>query len=236
MNIENLISKYKRAKLGEPSSVIPLGKISTEALNTVKKSLDSKYDLTDPKYATSEFVFYDTRRIVAKTKHMMTTKQLFTSLDFDYELFDIVSPIIREIQDQIGRFDASLVQIATLLPQQKLQWHVDTFLYQQFSNKIHIPLTTNDKAYYDVLVNGKVLRKNMGLGNFWNINNLDLHRSINLGDVPRSHLIIDFIQEDVLDVLDNSGINYYHHRLPEMSEKEKRQYAELDEFVKTLNR
>ena len=131
--------------------------------------------------------------------------------------------------------EPSLIQIATILPGQKLSWHCDTFLYQQFSNKIHIPLFTNDHAFYDVFVRGNLERINMTTGRVWNINNLDLHRSVNNGDTIRSHLIIDFIDVDVLKALDETGINYFHHNLPEMGDKSRMQLASLREWFKESN-
>lgn len=234
MNIENLIDSHKCSKFGFPESACIIGDINVNTLNEVKDNILGTYDLASEDYATEELVFYKTRRIVAKTSHIRTEKQLYTSIDFDNKLIGLVQPIIKEVQRVLGDVDPSLVQIATILPGQKLAWHVDTFLYQQFSNKIHIPLVSNDCAFYDVLVKGKIKRTNMSVGHIWNINNLDLHRSINLGDTFRSHLIIDFVNRSTLEILNSTGINYFHHRLEHMSEREALQIEELNRYASLL--
>lgn len=227
MNIDTLIEQYKCKKIGNPVTALPLLEIDSEVFNSVRNKIAEEYDLASEDYATQEKVFFNTRRIVTKTKHIKTEKQLYTSADFDTKLLDIIQPLLDVIKTVVPNSDATLVQIATILPSQQLMWHVDTFLYQQFSNKIHVPLFSNNQSFYDVYIDNTVRRIHMNEGKIWNINNLDLHRSINLGTTIRSHLIIDFIDNNVLDVLNDSGINYFHHRLEHMSKKGEDQLLSL---------
>lgn len=235
MNIENLIEQYKCKKLGNPASAAILGQIDPAVFASSKAAILDCYSLEDEKYSTKEPVFFDTRRLVAKSKFIKTSRQLYTDADFDGALIGIVEPLVEQVKCYLKNSEPTLIQIATLLPGQKLAWHIDTFLYQQFSNKIHIPLSTNKNAYYDVLVDGVVKRINMTEGSVWNINNLDLHRSINLGTTARSHLIMDFVDSDVLEILEQTGINYFHHRLDSMSAKENLQLTQLVEYSKRLS-
>jgi hypothetical protein len=140
-------------------------------------------------------------------------------------------PIINQVKQYLPNAEPTLVQLATVLPNQKLTWHVDTYLYQQFSNKIHIPLYTNADATYEVFLENKHYEKiNMTEGSIWNIDNLVLHRSVNNGDSFRTHLIIDFIDNTVLAELEKLEVNYFHHNLPHMSE-----YAlKVSELLKSL--
>ena len=222
----------KIKKLGDPTTAVQIGVLDAELFAQTCASISDKYSLSDPKYATVERMFFDTRRIVVKTKYIKTEKQLYTDLDFDYFLIDLIDSVVENIKQFIPNAEPTLIQIATILPDQKLEWHVDTFLYQQFSNKIHIPLFSNSGAFYDVWNSEtkSVSRIHMTEGVIWNINNLNLHRSINTGSTPRSHLILDFIDRDILSVLEESGVNYFHHRLPEMSLKERRQQEQLRDF------
>jgi len=223
MNIDQLILENKCNKLGNPISVVKIADIPLDVFNKVKSVIFNKYDLEDDIYSTKEFVFYETRRIVVKTPHMMTSKQLYSSLDFDQELLEICRPLIEEVQKYLPNSDPTLLQIATILPGQKLKWHVDTYLYQQFSNKIHIPLQTNDQATYEIFLEDTTYQKNhMTEGGIWNINNLILHRSVNLGAASRTHIIIDFIDQDILNILNKSKINYFHHNLPHMMDYSKK--------------
>lgn len=232
MNIDQLILDHKCKKLGNPVATVNVADIPTAIFKSVKSSIYNKYNLEDEMYATKEFVFYETRRIVGKTPHMMTKEQKYSSLDFDYDLLEICDPIIKEVQKYLPNSEPSVLQLATILPGQKLKWHIDTYLYQQFSNKIHIPLQTNDQATYEIFLEDKTYRKdNMSVGSIWNINNLVLHRSVNLGATARTHIIIDFIDKDILDTLNSTGINYFHYNLPYMTEYSDRVIKILSEIL-----
>jgi hypothetical protein len=197
---------------------VEIANIPTDVFNGVKNTIFEKYNLEDEMYATKEFVFYETRRIVGKTPYIMTTEQKYSTLDFDYNLLEICEPIIKEVQKYLPNSEPSLLQLATILPGQKLKWHMDTYLYQQFSNKIHIPLQTNEETTYEIFLEDKTYKKtHMSAGSIWNINNLVLHRSVNLGTTSRTHIIIDFIDRNILNTLNNTGINYFHHNLPYMT-------------------
>ena len=217
MNIDQLILDHKCKKTGNPIATVKVADIPTDIFDHVKNTIYSKYNLEDEMYATKEYVFYETRRIVGKTPHIMTTEQQYSTLDFDYDLLEICNPIIKEVQKYLPNSEPSLLQLATILPGQKLKWHMDTYLYQQFSDKIHIPLQTTEQATYEVFLEDKTYKKeHMIQGSIWNINNLELHRSVNLGTTSRTHIIMDFIDRDVLNILNNTGINYFHYNLPHM--------------------
>lgn len=217
MNIDQLILDHKCKKIGDPISTVKVADIPLDVFNSIKNTIFEKYNLEDEMYATKEFVFYETRRIVGKTPHMMTREQKYSTLDFDHELLEICDPIIKEVQKYLPNAEPSLIQLATILPGQKLKWHIDTYLYQQFSNKIHIPLQTNEQSTYEVFLEDRTYKKeHMTQSSIWNINNLELHRSVNLGTTPRTHIIIDFIDREVLNILNDTGINYFHYNLPYM--------------------
>lgn len=227
MNLEYLVTNYKKDKIGNPQSIVEIGDIPSSVTETVINSVLSSYDLEDEKYSTKENVFFDTRRIVARNNYNKRSEQLYSNLDFDDNLIKISQPIIQEINAILPAYVPLLMQIATILPGQSLKWHIDVFLYQQFANKLHIPLITNDESFFDVYINDKVHRTNMKVGKIYNINNLALHRSINSGSTSRSHLIIDFIDTETLNVLVDSGVNFFHTRLDSMSKKEETAIMEL---------
>lgn len=219
MTIDQTISNFKCKKLGSPTSAIKISDIPSDVFLKFRDNITAKYNLEDEMYATREFVFFDTRRIVAKTPFIKTTEQKYTNLDFDFTLFDMCQPIVDQVKQYLPNSEPTLVQLATVLPGQKLKWHIDTYLYQQFSNKIHIPLYTNTDATYEIfLENAHYEKVNMTEGAIWNINNLVLHRSVNMGDTFRTHLIIDFIDKDVLTALEQLDVNFFHYNLPHMSE------------------
>ena len=221
MNLEKLINKYKIEKIMNPLSTIKVEDLDLDMFNSVKSSILNSYNLTDPIYSTKEWVFFDTRRIVAKSEFNPLANQIFSNLDFDNSLSSISLPIVKKIQtDILPGYIPAIIQLATLLPQQKLEWHVDVFLYQQFSNKLHIPITTNKDSFVDLFNGNNVIRNHMTEGSVWNINNLELHRSINLGTTYRTHLIIDFMKEETVTELLNLGIDFFHTKIPRLSDFE----------------
>ncbi len=233
MNIDQIISNYKCKKLGSPVSAVKIADIPYDIFLNFKNTITSKYNLEDEIYATKEFVFLDTRRIVAKTPSIKTSEQKYTNLDFDHELFDLCQPILDQIKIYLPNSEPVLMQLATVLPNQKLKWHIDTYLYQQFSNKIHIPLHTNINATYEIfLENARYEKINMTEGAIWNINNLVLHRSINVGNSFRTHLIVDFIDRDILNELEKLGINYFHYNLPHLTKYANKVTEILKSFIK----
>ena len=235
MNIDQLILDHKCKKIGNPNPISKIADIPAEVFNSVKNSIFEKYDLADEIYVTREFVFFETRRIVGKTPYMMTTKQKYSSLDFDYDLLEICDPIVKEVQKYLPNSEPSLLQLATILPGQKLKWHIDSYLYQQFSNKIHIPLQTNEQATYEIFLEDKTYKKtHMTEGSIWNIDNLVLHRSVNLGTTFRTHIIIDFIDRDILDILTTADINYFHYNLPHMTEYSEKVISILKKALNNL--
>lgn len=222
MNLENLISTYKNNKIGNPDSAVIIKDLTPRVLSSVVNLITANYNPEDKKYATKERVFYDTRRIVARSNYNTNSNQIYSSLDFDDKLAEIVQPIVNEINVVLPSVVPVLMQLATLLPSQSLQWHTDVFLYQQFTNKLHIPLISNSESFFEVFVKDTfVKRVNMIPGLIYNIDNLALHRSINNGGSMRTHLIIDVMELSTLETLLNTGINFFHTKLPAMSEIEK---------------
>jgi hypothetical protein len=217
MNLENLAKTYKIKKVGYPKDAISIADISLNLLDNVQASILNTYNLTDAIYSTKEHVFFDTRRIVASSKYNPKLAQIFSNLDFDYTLNNIVEPVVKRIQEIIPGSVPVLTQLATILPQQNLKWHIDVFLYQQFTNKLHIPIITNSDAFFEVIVDDTVNCINMTRGAIWNINNLALHRSVNRGNTYRTHLIIDVMDENILGYMLETGIDFFHTKLESMS-------------------
>lgn len=233
MNLEDLVEEFKHVKVGNPISCCPVYKLPDNVLNTFTEQIKARYDLTDDKYSTKEQVFYETRRIVAKSKYNKETSQFYSSMDFDDDLTKLSIPIVEEINKFLPDYVPALCQLATILPGQQLKWHIDVFLYQQFTNKLHIPIETNTESYFDVFVNDDYVdRVNMKVGSIYNIDNLALHRSINKGSNPRTHLIIDVMKRETIEKLCDMDINFFHTRLPSMSEQEK---ASLELLRKKYN-
>ena len=223
MSLELLIKKYKIQKIENPECAIALADLPDNILTKFRNTILSEYDLEHEQYATSEKAFYNSRRIVAQNKFNKLSSQIYTNVQFDSNLEKLCEPIINEIRKILPNSVPVLIQLATLLKKQNLQWHVDAVIYHQFTNKIHIPIISNDACFFETLnaVEKTVNRINLCPGKLYNINNLDLHRSINQGDTSRTHLVIDFMPEHILKVLLDLNIDFFHIDYPKIIEDKK---------------
>lgn len=75
--------------------------------------------------------------------------------------------------------------------------HVDEGESLKRCHRIHVPLVTNEKAFFYV----GALKFHMPEGEMWEINNRRTHAVQNGGDAARIHLILDYVQpgETVFD-------------------------------------
>jgi hypothetical protein len=72
--------------------------------------------------------------------------------------------------------------------------HVDSGKSLELSNRIHIPIITNENVVF--IVNGE--QKNMVEGEIWEIDNQKLHSVLNNSNYDRIHLIIDYLKDNIL--------------------------------------
>lgn len=231
MSLELLIKKYKIQKIGNPACAVTIADLPEDILNAFRNSILSEYDLEHEQYATTEKAFYNSRRIVAHNKFNKLSSQVYTNAKFDNTLEKLCEPIINEIRKILPNSVPVLIQLATLLKKQNLQWHVDAVIYHQFTNKIHIPIISNDACFFETLnaVEKTVNCVNLCLGKLYNINNLDLHRSINQGDTSRTHLVIDFMPDHILKMLLDLNIDFFHIDYPNIIEDKKKFFEALPE-------
>lgn len=92
-------------------------------------------------------------------------------------------------------------EFATLLPDTKLGWHMDPRLFHVMSNRLHIPLVTNElcnQLWVDQTLH-------MEVGYLYELNNGVLHSAENYGIAPRCHLILDVMPAADLDRISNNG-------------------------------
>lgn len=74
-------------------------------------------------------------------------------------------------------------------------FHVDPRMFHRFSRRIHLPLVTNSKSFLDIEDNSFHLER----GKLYEFNNMKLHRSKNLGETHRIHIIVDIIELPTLE-------------------------------------
>ena len=103
---------------------------------------------------------------------------------------EVTQPLVEHIAKyyQDNGFVVRMV-FAKLLAGGKIPEHVDSGYSLLNCHRVHIPIVSNkDNLFF---VGGE--QKNMQVGEFWEINNADLHSVYNHSDEDRIHLIIDWV-------------------------------------------
>ncbi len=119
-----------------------------------------------------------------------------------FELQDELKPVVDSIASYYQNNGFLLRMLLTKMPPgSEIAKHTDFGPALMNCHRVHIPITTNDKVVF--VVGGE--KKNMQVGEFWEIDNALKHSVENQGDEDRIHLIIDWMpnfagrsEEDVL--------------------------------------
>ena len=182
------------------------------------------FDLLSPDTLVSERVFASTHRLVAENSYVpryTEGPQRYSSSTRSKELFDLVQPQIEWLKTVYPTARPFVIQCATLPPGKKLLWHIDCYLYQSLSHKVHIPICTNDDAFYEYLDGRTPNKVHFEVGQAYEINNIWMHRSSNSGTTARAHVIIDMLEQEGFDLLDRGiDIVFTHHEANKQAEVE----------------
>lgn len=122
-----------------------------------------------------------------------------------FELQEELEPLVNRIADYYQNNGFLVRMLLTqMAPGSEIPEHVDSGPALMNCHRVHIPITTNDKVIF--MVDGE--KKNMQVGEFWEIDNSQDHSVENQGNEDRIHLIVDWMpnlsgqsEEDVLAAL-----------------------------------
>ena len=122
--------------------------------------------------------------------------------EFYFELQEELEPLVNRIADYYQNNGFLVRMLLTqMAPGSEIPEHVDSGPALMNCHRVHIPITTNDKVIFTV--DGE--KKNMQVGEFWEIDNSQDHSVENQGNEDRIHLIVDWMpnlsgqsEEDVL--------------------------------------
>lgn len=203
---------------GEELYVKPLGEVP--GFDQLKSSIESTFNLLDPSTITDEEVFAGTHRIVAPNP-FATWDQKHTVLERKVELVKITEPLVAWLKTIYPTCTPVLIQCATLPVKAKLLWHIDSYLYQSVSHKVHVPIITNILARYEGRLNGVERSFHFQAGRAYEINNILMHRSINNGSKPRTHVIIDMMEAESAQELSKLGLNFFFKYHDENKQRER---------------
>lgn len=178
-------------------------------------------DLQSDATITNEKVFAGTHRLTATNKFAPKDQKHSSSARSD-ELFSIVKTQVSYLQQIYPGTIPVLIQCATIPPNTELLWHVDSYLYQNVSHKIHIPISTTPLAMYQCKDTMNMFRSyHFNEGHMFEINNILLHRAVNHGSTPRTHIIIDMMDAVELKRFEEADIDYFFTHHTENKAKEK---------------
>jgi len=80
------------------------------------------------------------------------------------------------------------IMLAKLPPGSRIPLHIDANAAANYPHKIHIPIQTNDKAYFFV----DKTTYHFAEGYAYEVNNKTRHGAVNFGETPRIHLIFEY--------------------------------------------
>lgn len=105
--------------------------------------------------------------------------------------------LVEQIKDHYFKNYTILKSEVSICPPNTLQgFHIDPRVFHRISKRIHIPINTNSNSFLEIDDNRYFLDSK----SIWEFNNLKMHRSGNLGTTYRTHIIVDFINNDTFNL------------------------------------
>jgi hypothetical protein len=119
------------------------------------------------------------------------------------ELRDLLLPLVMPYvgENQVVVY----LDISSLPANTKTMAHLDFAWIHLLSKRLHIPLVTNPEATFAIIGNREIKTYNLKVGKVYEINNLVLHVTGNLGVTDRWHIAVDILDKDLYQNLVNSG-------------------------------
>lgn len=157
-----------------------------------KESLDRKDGLSLTGH--SKVIFYDHFETCKKFEY---SNQMYgTAIDDDSKKLRALSySILDDILKLFPNFTYIKGEISCCYPNSEQRFHIDPRVFHRYAKRIHLPLITNNQSFLDIESNSYHLEK----GKLYEFNNIKLHRSKNLGETKRVHIIVDIIQLSTLN-------------------------------------
>jgi len=95
-------------------------------------------------------------------------------------------------------------EISTCMPGMEQGVHIDPRVFHRFSRRVHVPIATNELSFLEI----NNTRHHLTKYGIYEFNNLKPHRSLNLGNTIRTHIIVDIIDKTWLNkILETEDIS-----------------------------
>lgn len=209
-------------EIKENGAPVPLKMLGTvPQFDELHKQITSRFQL-DETSLVLEKVFMGTHRITAvdaSAKRYVDAPVHHTIIGREQQLFDVLEPQLIWLKRLFPTAKPLLIQVASIPPGKQLLWHIDSYIYQSLSHKVHLPIISNLHAAYEYMIGRRHEKIHLQPGKAYEINNIMLHRASNYGTEPRVHVIVDLLEEEGYKLLeDGVDIVFTHH--PENKLKE----------------
>lgn len=176
-------------------SIRRLGAVDIDALKAAVLALDEIIWQTENGDKPNKFEALDsTRHIVFRFVSSLNDWRE----SYDRPLWPDWKPLIEPVMDSATRdygYSRGIyprVMLARMRPGSVIQPHRDANPAAKWPHKIHIPLLTNDKAYFFVAGAPHHLSEGVAV----EVNNMGVHSVTNGGNTDRIHLIFEYFDAD----------------------------------------
>jgi hypothetical protein len=163
-----------------------LGTVPIELVN-IAASLCNEINWADDRYTRDNDISLSTYSRLLPIPSLSDSSFPYT--EKEQQLVNACKDIIAKLPDSFSSMKIVNAEIATLPPKTLIKLHYDGKWSHKQSNRIHIPITSNDDSF-NIWLNTTC---KMNPGMVYEINNRILHGAFNKGDTNRTHLIIDSI-------------------------------------------
>ena len=182
----NLKKEKSVRLLGEVSIDNLLKKVSALSVNDWEKQnaiKPNKFDVLD-----------STQHIVFRFINDFKNHKSYSDRNLWSEWKESIEPILESVADFYGYHKAEFprIMLAKLPIGGEIKPHIDKSPAAQFPHKIHVPLQTNEKAFFHL----EETSVNMKVGNAYEVNNNVLHWVKNNGKTDRIHLIFECFEAE----------------------------------------
>ena len=181
-------------------SIRELGKVNIEGLinklnQLSKEDWDTEEDFKANYNKRPKSALNSTQHIILRFSNKQTNPFRYTSYSRWDEFSPILLPILEEVTKSYGYKKGvyTRVMLAKLPPKSFISPHTDGDKMGSIPHKIHIPLQTNEGAFF--FVDG--IKYQLKKGEAYEVNNAAMHSVANSGDTDRIHLIFEYLDYNV---------------------------------------
>ena len=191
-------------------SVRPLGKVDISSLkNKIALLKEEDWDTVEDYKANynkkSNSVLNTTKHIILRFSNKQTTPFSYRSYSKWDDWKSLLLPILNDATNSYGytRGVYTRVMLAKLPPKSFIAPHTDGNAKGSIPHKIHIPLQTNDAAFFYIEGEKFILKE----GEAYEVNNSAKHSVANSGNTDRIHLIFEYLDYNAQSKMIQEQIN-----------------------------